>query len=1237
TLLHSTTEYGYGAYGVICSGASITIEDNDDWIVSVTTTDGVAEESPSTSPNYGTYTITRANEADTTHPLSVRFQMTGTASNSDYTLYTSTGSSIYLSSQWDQTTQTYIYTGSVSIPSSSFSTTVELRPNNDAEREQSETAIMTLLPSTTEYGYGAYGVTGSGASITIEDNDDWIVSLGAADNTATEGLPADYGTYTITRSNETDTTHSLSVRFQMTGTATNQDYTLYTSTGSSIYLSSQWDQATQTYIYMGNVDIPSGSLSTTVELRPTNDVLREETETAIMTALPRMPEYGYGSYTVSSSSSSATVSIEDNDNWTVSVTSSDSTVAEGTPNNYGTYAITRSGETDVSTALDVQFKMTGTATNSDYALYTSSGSSIYLSSQWDPTSQSYVYSGSISIPVNSFSVTVELRPYDDSCAESDDETACMSIQPSDRYAVSSTNGSAVVTIEDNDLWKINVDSTDNVAKERLLGVAQDYGVYTFTKEYSEENVIGDNSYSITIEFDLLVYSYSCHYCATPGTDYTLSTTPLNADDTTVYLQNFSSLGMTTTQTSNGNVYRYRYQGTIPSGKSSASLRLEALFDWLDEGDYYDLDGSPEAQRGESALLTMTAVSWSSKGSWDALGSAIADEIEIKDGAILELYLDYDGDNSFDIDESITDMICFINHNDDDDNNNNLEDKLEGVGNNVPPNYAGVEGEDDLRKGRLYAWVADLEGTNNQDYKFDVFQNLPTGALEAIRLWNESDKATLFEATNQNPDRRLIGTINSACTSVSQEFWMEGIAEDINNLSANAYCYRQDGSGVYVANTNYDAAENTDIYDPYPHSPVDIDVDSDNNGYVNSVNNETRMLAEDAMEGRVGKPITYYGSTFADVPANYAYVKIINRSEQITDPNVWYSFNYTPNLEVYELTNGNYAKLNSNYKFKLSTKPLSTEYYVKAVGNNSGTGFPSGNDKVHLIFWKYDSSTTPPYTELGRDTVCFKVQDNTKASAWMIPSGWTINSNNTFTTPTPTAGAVGPKTEDSYEVNSGRYAKSSVAYPNGFELSFDLSFVGNGENGYLQPDTSGNEVIDGGDLKKLSFVGNSGVKIGGTSNVPEVAILDFCALVNQVDGVDLNSRISTLAQSLKDNLGSVKISDYTKEPLLNLMNGVRYGGRSDSVLITPALSSARTAQEYKNFLEAYYPKSQSAKGMKITLQNGFLNVYFTFENLDDYLVYSETGIANTDGYIYLQPHWGSGVKFENITIMGYPSP
>ena len=323
--LQLTGYYSIYSYNVSTQTPSITVYDNDDWYVSVSATDAAAAEASASAPNYGTYTITRSNETDTTHYLNIRFELSGTASTSDYSLFTENGTAIEIQHTVDPVTQTPIDYGFVTIPSGSLSTTVQLRPNNDAAKEDTESVIMTLVPRISTSGLRDYHVSGIGAAVSIADNDDWTVSVTATDAVAAEGTASNpnYGVYTITRSNETDTTHDLYVHFQMSGTAQgSSDYTLHRSDGTAISLTASLDPVSQTTVYTGVVQIPAGSLSATVELRPVDDHLAERDETAVFTIVPNNNVY----YAIDPNNNGATVTIEES--TAVTLTTVDETALE---------------------------------------------------------------------------------------------------------------------------------------------------------------------------------------------------------------------------------------------------------------------------------------------------------------------------------------------------------------------------------------------------------------------------------------------------------------------------------------------------------------------------------------------------------------------------------------------------------------------------------------------------------------------------------------------------------------------------------------------------------------------------------------------------------------------------------------------------------------------------------------------------------------------------------------------
>ncbi len=111
------------------------------------------------------------------------------------------------------------------------------------------------------------------------------------------------------------------------------------------------------------------------------------------------------------------------------------------------------------------------------------------------------------------------------------------------------------------------------------------------------------------------------------------------------------------------------------------MRLNPVFDWEDEGDLFDpnclidadLDAAtPDEQTGEKARLRLLDATWSGQGAdYNPLAEPTTADVEIKDGAIAELYFDYDGDGTLDPYQSTADETCYVPINDDDDNENDL--------------------------------------------------------------------------------------------------------------------------------------------------------------------------------------------------------------------------------------------------------------------------------------------------------------------------------------------------------------------------------------------------------------------------------------------------------------------------------------------------------------------------------------------------------------------------------------
>ncbi|MCM3901685.1 MAG: PKD domain-containing protein [Pyrinomonadaceae bacterium] len=143
----------------------------------------------------------------------------------------------------------------------------------------------------------------------------------------------------------------------------------------------------------------------------------------------------------------------------------------------GSFTVSRSG--DASFALTVAYAVGGTATNgTDYTLI--------------PTS--------VTIPAGSPTAVITITPVDDNVLE-DSESIVLTLLEGDDYDVG-TEGTATVTIADNDPPAVSIDATDPDAAE----VGGDSGTFTVSRT-------GPTTSSLTV-------SYTITGSATNGNDYT---------------------------------------------------------------------------------------------------------------------------------------------------------------------------------------------------------------------------------------------------------------------------------------------------------------------------------------------------------------------------------------------------------------------------------------------------------------------------------------------------------------------------------------------------------------------------------------------------------------------------------------------------------------------------------------------------------------------------------------------
>ena len=271
---------------------------------------------------------------------------------------------------------------SLTLDAGDMSVTASVTAVDDSDEESDETVVVTA-------SHG--GETVGSATVTIEDNDTPTWSVTAVPARVVEGAESTI-TVSVDKAFDTDQTITLAA----TGTAASEDYSL--SSSSSLTLD-------------------AGDMSVTATVTAVDDgVIEGGDETVVVTA-------SHGGETVGS----ATVTIEDNDTPTWSVTAEPARVVEGAES-----TITVSSDKTFDTDQTITLAATGTAAGSDYSLSSSS----------------------LTLHAGDMSVTATVTAVDDSVIEGGDETVVVTASHSGDAV-----GSATVTIVDNDTptWSVTAE------------------------------------------------------------------------------------------------------------------------------------------------------------------------------------------------------------------------------------------------------------------------------------------------------------------------------------------------------------------------------------------------------------------------------------------------------------------------------------------------------------------------------------------------------------------------------------------------------------------------------------------------------------------------------------------------------------------------------------------------------------------------------------------------------------
>jgi hypothetical protein len=234
----------------------------------------------------------------------------------------------------------YVASGlTITIPAGSLTGTVTIDPNVDVIYEGSETVIATITE--VSGGNGTTIGTPNQATVTITDEQ----SLPSVTLTGTTSIAENApGVATLTATLSTATTQATVVTLGYTGTATSPAD--YVASGLTI-------------------TIPAGSLTGTVTIDPSSDLIYEGSETVIAT----ITEVSGGNGTTIGTPSQATVTITDEQNLPSVALTGTTSIAENAP---GVATLTATLSTATTVATIVTLGYTGTATSpADYVVSSS--------------------------------------------------------------------------------------------------------------------------------------------------------------------------------------------------------------------------------------------------------------------------------------------------------------------------------------------------------------------------------------------------------------------------------------------------------------------------------------------------------------------------------------------------------------------------------------------------------------------------------------------------------------------------------------------------------------------------------------------------------------------------------------------------------------------------------------------------------------------------------------------------
>ena len=348
-ILTTTTDAAY-VIDPAASTATVSLVDDDLQILSIAATDAVGTERDLSIAAADTATFVISRAGDTAQPLTVYYAVAGAVSG---------------------TTATALHgvdyealPGVLTIPAGQATASVTIIPRLDGLGEAPESVTLQLGAGPTNYQLGA----NNAASITINDAGDPVyVEVIGIDN-AVEAVTPTVGRFRF--SLKGSSVSPVTVNYAVSGTATSgTDFTALS----------------------GTVSIPGSGINTVeVSVTPLDDALAEDLENIVLTISPA------AGYTIYAPSSSAMIQLRDDEQPTVYADASSSNYPPSFAENStgGVFYLSRTGST--TSALTVNYTISGTATNgTDYA----------------------AVSGSVSIAAGAQGADVQITPTNDALAE----------------------------------------------------------------------------------------------------------------------------------------------------------------------------------------------------------------------------------------------------------------------------------------------------------------------------------------------------------------------------------------------------------------------------------------------------------------------------------------------------------------------------------------------------------------------------------------------------------------------------------------------------------------------------------------------------------------------------------------------------------------------------------------------------------------------------------------------------